>query len=88
MHQMTTLLMWISRRPAQALMSTQQQRKGKAIRSMISKAVLLKRQAITLRTSEEKLRRRIMMQKSWRSMMSKVQRIYHNVYREQACPSQ
>ena len=62
MHQMTTLLMWISRPPAQALMSTQQQRKGKAIRSMISKAVLLGDQAMTLRTSEEKQRRRIMMQ--------------------------
>ena len=48
---MTTSLMWISRPPAQALMPTQQQRKG--IRSMNSKAVLLGHQAMILGKSED-----------------------------------
>ena len=47
---MTTSLMWISRPLAQALMPTQQQRKG--IRSMNSNAVLLGHQAMIPGKSE------------------------------------
>ena len=81
---MTTSLMWISRPPAQALMPTQQQRKG--IRSMNSKAVLLGHQAMILGNSEEQQRQQEILQRQLLEM-SNNQRICQNVYREQACLS-
>ena len=82
-HQTTTLLMWICRLPAQALMPTQQQKKG--IWGTISKPVLLGRQAMVLGRSEEQQRRQQKpMQKACLPNLSRGQRKCQNSYTEQA----